>query len=113
MRRNGYTLVEIVVALVVFTAGALGLAAGSAVVAREIGMNGIRAVGARLATSRQEIVHSACRTTRSGIEARGPVTSVWTISAIDSTKVLLAGTVSYASPLGSRTEPYAATIGCR
>ncbi len=112
-RQDGYTLVEVIIALVVFTTGALGLAAGSAVVARELGTNGLRAVGARLAASRHEIVHSTCRTSRSGSEARGQVTSAWTISPVDSTRVVLAGSVSYASARSSRRETYSATIGCR
>ena len=110
--RDGFTLVEIIVALVVFTTGALGLAAGSAIVAREIGTNGLRSDAARLARSRQEIVHSACRTAGSGTEARGPLLSTWTISLVESTTVTLAGSVSYASSRGARTEPYAMTIPC-
>lgn len=111
--RDGFTLVEIIVALVLFTTGALGLAAGSAIVAREIGTNGLRGDAARLARSRQEIVHSACRTAESGTEARGSLISTWTVSPVESTTtVTLTGTVSYASSRGARTEPYAMTIPC-
>ncbi|MEO7822925.1 MAG: prepilin-type N-terminal cleavage/methylation domain-containing protein [Gemmatimonadaceae bacterium] len=112
-RQDGYTLVEVIIALVVFTTGALGLAAGSAVVARELGTNGLRAEAARVAASRHEIVHSACRSSRSGSEARGQLTSAWTISPLDSTRVVLAGSVSYQSARGTRGETYSATIGCR
>ncbi len=112
-RQDGYTLVEIIIALVVFTTGALGLAAGSAVVARELGTNGLRAEGARLAASRHEIVHSACRSSQSGSEVRGQVTSVWTITPLDSTRVVLAGSVSYPSARGTLGDSYSATIGCR
>ena len=110
--RDGFTLVEIIVALLVFTTGALGLVAGSAVVAREIGTNGLRSDAARLARSRQEIVHSTCRSAQSGSEVLGPLTSFWTVSPIESTTVTLKGTVSYATPRGGRAEPYALTIEC-
>jgi len=110
--RDGFTLVEIIIALVVFTTGALGLAAGSAVVAREIGTNGLRSDAARLARRRQEIVQSACRSAQSGTEARGALTSVWTVSPVESTTVTLTGTVSYSTARGARTEPYALTIQC-
>ncbi len=109
---DGFTLVEIVVALVIFTTGALGLAAGTAVVAREIGANGVRSDAARLARSRQEIVQSACRSAQSGSEARGALTSIWTVSAVESTTIALTGSVSYATGRGARTEPYALTIQC-
>lgn len=109
---DGVTLVEIIVALVVFTTGALGLAAGSAIVAREIGTNGLRGGATLLARSRQEIVQSACRAAASGSEARGALNSTWTVSAVESTTVTLTGNVSYSSPRGGRTEPYSLTISC-
>jgi Tfp pilus assembly protein PilV len=110
--RDGVTLVEIIVALVVFMTGALGLAAGSALVAREIGTNGLRSGAALLARSRQEIVQSACRAALPGTEARGPLVSTWTVSAVESTTVTLTGNVSYSTPRGARTEPYSLTVSC-
>ncbi|HEU4748419.1 MAG TPA: prepilin-type N-terminal cleavage/methylation domain-containing protein [Gemmatimonadaceae bacterium] len=110
---RGYTLVEIIVAMVVFATGALSLAAGSAIVAREMHINGIRAEAARVATSRQEIVGSTCRTAVSGSEARGSIQSRWTVLRIDSIRLSLAGTVSYHSPRGARSESYSVTVGCR
>jgi len=113
LRRQGYTLIEIVVAFVVFTTGALGLAAGSAIVAREMSTNGVRAEAGRLATSRQEITESTCRVAQSGSEVLGPLTSVWSISRPDSFRVAVAGTVSYPSRHGIRTEPYSAMVRCQ
>ncbi|MDQ3672848.1 MAG: prepilin-type N-terminal cleavage/methylation domain-containing protein [Gemmatimonadota bacterium] len=109
---KGYTLLEVIVALVVFTTGALGLAAGSAIVTREMGVNGIRAAAARLASNRQERVASACRTAQSGSETSGSVRSVWTISRPDSARLRLAGTISYPTRRGIRTEPYALAVWC-
>ena len=110
--RDGFTLVEIIVALAVFTTGALGLAAGSAIVAREIGTNGLRTGAALLARSRQEIVQSACKAAVSGTDARGPFTSTWTVVPHESTAVTLTGKVSYSSSRGAQTEPYSLTISC-
>jgi Tfp pilus assembly protein PilV len=108
---DGLTLVEIIVALIVFMTGALGLAAGSAIVAREIGTNGLRSGAALLARSRQEKVHSACRAAAPGTEARGALISTWTLSG-ESTTVTLTGNVSYSSSRGLSTEPYSLTISC-
>jgi prepilin-type N-terminal cleavage/methylation domain-containing protein len=110
---RGYTLVEVIVALVVFTIGALGLVAGSAIVVREIGTGGVRGEAARMATSRQEIVRSACTAAQSGSETRGSITSAWTVSPIDSTRAMLAGTVSYTISRGPRSQTYSFTVGCR
>ena len=116
MRRRakpGYTLIEVIVALVVFTTGAMGLAAGSAAVARDMAANGTRASAARLARNRQESVQSACRAAQSGSETRGSVRSAWTISWLDSSTLRLAGTVSYFTHRGARTESFALTVLCR
>jgi prepilin-type N-terminal cleavage/methylation domain-containing protein len=112
-RSGGFTLVEIIVALVLFTTGALGLAAGSAIVARELSSNGLHSDAARLARSRQEIVQSACRAAESGTEARGALISTWTVSPVDSTTITLAGAVSYSSSRGAHREPYTMSISCQ
>lgn len=112
-RLAGYTLIEIIVALLVFSTGALGFAAGSAIVARELGTNRVRSEATRMAASRRESVHANCRSAQSGSEVRGSIFSVWTVRPLDATKVSLEGTVSYATARGSRSEPYAATVGCR
>lgn len=110
---RGHTLVEVIIALVVFTTGALGLAAGSAVVVREMHASSVRAEAGRLAASRLETVQSMCPWARSGSETRGSIKSDWTVSPLDSTGVRLTGTVSYLSPRGRRTEAYSAIVACR
>jgi len=110
---RGYTLVEIIVALLIFVTGALGLAAGSAVVVREMHASGLRADAGRLVASRLEIVRSACPTAGSGSETRGSITSQWTVVPFDSTVVRVSGSVTYLAPRGRRTEAYAATVACR
>lgn len=111
--RSGYTLVEVIVALVVFTTGALALAAGSAVVAREMHSSSVRAEAGRLAASRFEIVQSTCLAAQSGSETRGSIRSEWTVAPLDSASVRLAGTVSYLGPRGRRTEAYSTILSCR
>ncbi len=112
-RNAGCTLVEIIVSLLVFTVGALGLAAGTAVIAREMGTNKVRADASRLAAGRIETTYAGCRSARSGSESRGGVLSRWTASPLDSTAVRLEGTVSYATARGRRSDSYSATLSCR
>lgn len=111
--RSGYTLVEVIIALMVFTAGALGLAAGSAVVAREMYASSVRSEAGRITASRLEIVQSTCPMAQSGSETQGSVISEWTVLPLDSTSVRLTGTVSYLTPRGRRNEAYSATVVCR
>jgi Tfp pilus assembly protein PilV len=112
-RQDGCTLVEIIAALFVFTTGALALAAGSAVVARELATNRLRAEAMRVAASRKELARATCAIAQSGTETRGSILSRWTVSPLDSTTLRLEGSVSYVTARGNRSEAFAATVGCR
>jgi len=112
-KNRGYTLIEIVIALVVFATGALGLAAGSAIAMREMATNGIRSAATRLARNRQETVHAACRTAQSGSETAAGFRSEWTVSRADSSRMHLTGSVSYETYRGSHTDPYTVAFRCR
>lgn len=110
---NGYTLVEVIIALLVFTTGALALAAGSAVVVRELHTNSVRAEAGRLIASRFEIVRSTCPMALSGSETYGSIISEWTVAPLDTASVRLTGTVSYLAPRGRRIEAYTTTVTCQ
>ena len=73
----GYTLIEIIVALMVFTVGALGLAASSGVVARTMARNATRELAARIAVNRIEMIASQCATATSGREMVREIKSEW------------------------------------
>ena len=76
-RLAGYTLVEIIVALLVFSIGALALAASSGIVAGAMANNAARELGARMAVSRLETIASQCATATSGREALWQLESEW------------------------------------
>lgn len=110
---GGYTLVEVIIALLVFMTGALALAAGSAVVVREMRTSSLRAEAGRLIASRLEIVQSICPIAQSGSETSGSIVSEWAVAPLDSASVRLTGTVSYLAPRGRRTEAYSNIVVCR
>jgi len=61
-RRAGLTLIEVIVAMLVFAVGALGLAAGSATIARQMSNTSLRSRSSSIARSRDERSHSLpCR----------------------------------------------------
>lgn len=76
----GYTLIEIIVALMVFTVGALALAGSSAVVARAMATNATRELAGRIAVSRIETIASQCATATSGREILAQIESEWVIA---------------------------------
>lgn len=66
--RSGFTLIEVLVALLIFEFGMLALAASSAVAARDIGLAGRRMRARSVATTRVEQLRArACLASESGV----------------------------------------------
>jgi prepilin-type N-terminal cleavage/methylation domain-containing protein len=108
----GYTLIEVVVALLLFSVGALGLVATSAVIARELNANAIRERAGRMAESKLEILGAGCRGAAAGREARGGIESEWSVTFPDSAHVSLLESIAYPTRRGSRTDSYRVTVPC-
>lgn len=108
----GYTLIEVILALLVFTLGALALAASSAIIAQAIATNTLRERAARVAASRIALVKSQCGSAASGSEELQQIHSSWTVARGERSRVSVTETVSYTSPRGSRTRSYRATVWC-
>jgi prepilin-type N-terminal cleavage/methylation domain-containing protein len=108
----GYTLIEVIVALLIFTVGALALAASSAVVAQSMAVNALRERAGRVASSRIEVIKSQCGIAASGRETVRQIESSWTVARADSSRVSATESVSYISPRASRTETYRAMVWC-
>jgi prepilin-type N-terminal cleavage/methylation domain-containing protein len=107
----GYTLIEIIVALLVFAVGVLALAASTGVVAKAMANNATRELAARTAVSRIETIASQCATASSGRETRRQIESEW-ITAKDPTTTEV--TESVRCPPAGRVcaASYRATIWC-
>jgi hypothetical protein len=110
--RIGYTLIEIVVALLLFTAGGLALVATSAVIGLELTANAIRERAGRIAASRLEILGAECRSARDGREIVGLIESEWSVDFPDSSHVNLLESITFPTRLGSRTDLYRVTLSC-
>jgi Tfp pilus assembly protein FimT len=107
----GYTLVEIIVALFVFTVGVLALAASSGVVAKAMANGATRELAARSAISRIETITSQCATATSGRETIQQIESDWvTITGLATIEVI----ESVHCPSAALTcgASYRATIWC-
>jgi type II secretory pathway pseudopilin PulG len=109
----GYTLVEVIVALLVFTLGAFSLAASSALVAQTMATNSLRERSERIASSRIAIARSQCGIATSGRETVQQIQSAWSVARSGPSQVSITESVSYIAPRGARTETYRAAIWCR
>lgn len=110
--RPGYTLLEIVISLFLFTVGGLALVAISAVVGRELDTNAIRERAGRIAASRLDIVAADCRGASDGHEMLGRIESQWSVSFPDSFHAEVLESITYPTRHGGRTDLYRVFMPC-
>lgn len=110
--RSGYTLIEIVVALFLFSVGCLALVATSAVIGRELTANATRERAGRIAASRLEMLRAGCRSASGGREILGRIESEWSVGFPDSSHVSLLESITYPTQRGARTDLYRVTLPC-
>jgi len=109
----GYTLIETIIALLVFSVGGLALTSTAALIGRQLRVDDLRERATRVAVSRLEALRAGCSGASSGSELVRGVQSQWSATAGDSAHVSLVETVSYVSWNGPRTDTYRAVVRCR
>ncbi len=110
--RIGYTLVELIVALLVFAVGGLALASTSAILGRALNTDAVRERAARIAATQIEKLAAGCRGTASGEQDILQIHSEWTVSHNGTGSVEINESVSYQSGSGRRTDSYLVVLGC-
>jgi type II secretory pathway component PulJ len=111
--RTGYTLIEIIIALLLFTIGGLALVSTSALIARATTADGIRERAGRIAASRLEILGVECQRAVSGRETLQGVESDWSVTPLDSARIGVVEMVTYQTPDGRRTARLSSLFACR
>jgi len=77
----GLTLIEVIVAMLLFSVGALGLAASSAAISRQMTMSLLRSRSSVIARTRNEGAQSrSCASTSGGSETVQGVRSTWAVA---------------------------------
>ena len=109
----GYTLIEIVIALLLFTIGGLALVSTSALIARATNADGIRERAGRIAASRLEILGIECQRAVSGRETLQQVESEWSVTLLDSTRIKVIELVTYPASEGRLTLRFDSVLPCR
>lgn len=112
---KGLTLVEVVVALVVFGVGMLGLGSAMLVLMRQARAAQIQSIATDVAASRLErLVFTSCETQTAGSEQIRGVASSWSVnSRLGRSAMLVNHAVHFALPDGPRSREYYAATPCR
>jgi prepilin-type N-terminal cleavage/methylation domain-containing protein len=95
-RRDGFTLAEIVIAMVILAVGLLALARGSMGVIRQMRAGNQAATAAMVAQSRMEKMRSrTCSSISTGTATTNGLAEKWTVTSLSARVSAVAETVTY------------------
>lgn len=113
--RRGFTIVEVLVAVMVLTVGLLALVTTAAMTTRMIGQGGRYTRASTLASQRFEILRSrTCTALADSTQTQGPYTIAWTVTSTNGGKSRQIK-VTVTSPVGEgkyRTDTFVTTRYC-
>lgn len=109
--RAGFTLIEVIIAVVVLTVGALALAASSALTARRMSENGRRLTASAIARNRAESAHAYSCTLPGGIDQWLSVRSEWWVNA-GTYSADIKQKVSYPTRTGTHGDDFLTAVPC-
>lgn len=110
--RAGFTLVELMVAILMFTVGLLALASTSAVIVGQMGDASRMGVAASVAQTRIERLRSgACATTQTGTSNTRGVSESWTVTPM-TRSAQIDVTITYSTRRGLRSQSYRSMMRC-
>ena len=94
--RHGFTIIELMIAIVVLSIGVLGLAGTSAMVSRMIGGAAQQTIAANVAATRFEKMRSRqCSAITSGTATLRGTSEAWTVSSVGTALKFVVDTVSW------------------
>jgi prepilin-type N-terminal cleavage/methylation domain-containing protein len=110
---RGFTLVELVVAILVITIGVIGLASTAGAVTRQMGGGRRMLIASSVARARLEwFAAQNCTTVTTGSATTRGIAETWTVTQ-GARSVSVQLSVTYATPRGNRSQSYSARIPCR
>ena len=112
MTRRGFSLVEVMIAVVILTVGILALAGTSARVVKLISQGGRLGGASLVAEGRFELLRATpCASLTSGSTVEGPYTIRWTVATSGYLRTV-GLTVAYVTGGATRTDSYVTSISC-
>jgi prepilin-type N-terminal cleavage/methylation domain-containing protein len=113
MNERGFSLIELIVAILILTVGILGLAATAGQVQRMVGWGGRMAGSAAVASARLEMLRATpCASlAASGTQTQGIYTVSWTVASSGNLRTMTV-TVTYPNGGSTRTDTYESQRSC-
>lgn len=112
MNERGFSLIEMMVALVILTVGVLGLAASARVVTQMTGSGGRYGSASSVAASRFEQLRAGeCTDIANGSATTGRYAETWTVTTTGQLRVVIL-TITYNDGTSSRSTSYSTSVSC-
>jgi len=112
-RERGFTIVEVMIAIIVLSVGMLGLASTTALVTRMIGRGTRASKAAVLAQQRVEILRATkCADLAGGSDTTGSFVRWWTVTATGNARRIQVIVRYVGTPVRMRADTIATTIDC-
>ena len=110
--QHGFTLIEVIVAMIILTVGVLGLAASAGAVSR-LSSEGVRSSGAAALSGAklEELRATPCANLANGTQTTGAYTLTWTIATSGFIRTVTL-VVSYRHGRGTRNATYVTELSC-
>ncbi|MEO6436928.1 MAG: prepilin-type N-terminal cleavage/methylation domain-containing protein [Tepidisphaeraceae bacterium] len=111
--RGGFTLVELIVAMLMLTIGLLGLAGVGAVVLKQMKGGTYQTIAASIAQSRfEQLEGDACTTIASGSATVRGMSETWTVTPLGVRAKTVRDTVTFAGTRGIKKVGIHTVIAC-
>lgn len=111
--RDGFTVIEVIIALVILSVGIIGLASTAGLVTRMVAQGQRYSEAAALASTRFENLRAAsCDSLRAGSALAGQFTETWTITTVGTSGRRFLVTVQSPTGTGFRTDSFTSTRFC-
>lgn len=115
MNARGFSLIELMIAMVILTVGVLGVAASARLVTQMTGSGGRYGGSSVVASSRFERLRAGvCATLAGGSATTGKYSESWTVTISGASNLLrtVTLTISYNDGRSTRSAVFATTISC-
>ncbi len=112
MKKRGFSLIEVMVAMVILSVGVIGLAASATAITRMTGEGGRSGGAAAVASTRfEQLRATACASLANGTATSGKYSESWTVSS-SGQLVTVTETVTYVGSRVSRSAVFTTYISC-
>ena len=114
-RRAGFTIVEVLVAVMVLSIGVLGLAGAAAIVTRMMGSSEMQSDASTVASARFESLRGTRCPLAAGSASGAGITERWSVSQLGNAGYRMyevVDSVRYQNRSGQRTQAYRSVVQC-